>query len=443
MILEDVDVGQRPLTAYAHLVGDEVVQGIRQLAAPLRGARIAHINSTVYRGGLLRSIVPLYRDLGIQADWKLIAPDPQFFTVMRALHNGLQGGSYEEGRAVEEAYLVCCARSAQLLEERYDFIIVHDPEVAAIRHFKGRAGARWIWRCHIDASEANEAVLELMLPFLLEYDALVFSVDSFAPPGLDHQRCATIAPAIDPLGPKNIEISQGLCDELRAWRGIDPVRPLVTQISRFDPWKDPLGVIEVYRLVRENVPGLQLALLSSIDHDDPEVWDTYKALVDEVKGDDDIHLLTNLIGMGDVEVNAFQLCSDLVLQKSIREGFGLVVSETMWKGTPVVANRSGGIPLQMEDGVGGFLVDDAEQCAERTLYLLRHPKEAAALGSAGRERVRQRFVITRLLADELRLLASLAPNVAPPPPSPIQDAPDCLPMSEDGEHSPKLATDEG
>jgi trehalose synthase len=441
-MLEDVDVGRRPLTAYAHLVGDECVEGLRELAAPLRGARIAHINSTIYRGGLLRSIVPLYRDLGIQADWKLIAPDPQLFTVMRALHNGLQGGSYEEGRALEETYLACCARSAQLLEEKHDFIIVHDPEAAAIRHFKGRAGATWIWRCHIDASGPNEAVSDLVLPFLLEHDALVFSMDSFAPPGLDHQRCATIAPAIDPLGPKNMPISRGLCDKLRAWRGIDPARPLVTHISRFDPWKDPLGVIEVYRLVRKNVPGLQLALLSSIDHDDPEVWDTYKALVDEVKGDDDIHLLTNLIGMGDVEVNAFQLCSDVVLQKSIREGFGLVVSETMWKGTPVVANRSGGIPLQMEDGVGGFLVDDTEQCAERTLYLLRHPKEAAALGSAGKERVRQRFLITRLLGDELRLLASLAPNVSLPPPSPIQDAPDCLPMSEDGEHGSRLATDE-
>jgi trehalose synthase len=441
-MLEDVDVGRRPLTAYAHLVGNEVVEGIRQLAAPLRGARIAHINGTIYRGGLLRSIVPLYRDLGIQTDWKLIAPDPQFFTAMRALHNGLQGGSYEQGRAVRETYLMCCARSAQLLEEKYDFIIVHDPEAAAIRHFKGRDGARWVWRCHIDASEPNEAVLELMLPFLLEYDSLVFSMDSFAPPGLDHQRCATIAPAIDPLSPKHTPISRGLCDELRAWRGIDPLRPLVTQISRFDPWKDPLGVVEVYRLVRKDVPGLQLALLSSIDYDDPEVWDTYKALVDEVKGDDDIHVLTNLIGVGNVEINAFQLCSDLVLQKSIREGFGLVVSETMWKGTPVVANRSGGIPLQMEDGVGGFLVDDAEQCADRTLFLLRHPKEATALGSAGKERVRQRFVITRLLADELRLLVSLASNASLPAPSPIWNAPDCLPMSENGEDGPKPATDE-
>jgi len=410
-LLELVDVGPRPLKQYEPIVGEEVVEEIRELAAPLKGARIAQINATTYGGGvseLLRSIVPLYRGLGIECDWKIISAGPKFFTVTKALHNALQGAPYELREAARERYLMSSTYNAQLLEEEYDFIIVHDPQPAAMRYFKGRAGARWIWRCHIDTSQPNEAVLEFMLPFLLEYDALVFTMDHFVPPGLEHQRLATIVPAIDPLSPKNMALAAPMCDEIRAWRGIDPNRPLVTQVSRFDPWKDPMGVIDVYRLVRKEVPGLQLALLSTIAHDDPEVWDMYKILVDEVKGDDDIHLLTNLIGVGDVEVNAFQLCSDVVIQKSIREGFGLVVSETIWKGTPVVANRSGGIPMQMGDGVGGFLVDNTEECAERTLYLLRHRDEARTLGLAGRERVRQRFLITRLLADELRLVSSLA-----------------------------------
>jgi trehalose synthase len=410
-LLDHVDVGPRPLRQYEPIVGEEALEEIRELAAPLRDARIAHINATTYGGGvseLLRSIVPLYRGLGIQADWKIISAGPKFFTVTKALHNALQGAPYELRQAARERYLMSSTYNAQLLEEEYDFIIVHDPQPAAIRYFRGRAGARWIWRCHIDTSEPNEAVLEFMLPFLAEYDALVFTMDRFVPPRLNHQRLATIVPAIDPLSPKNMALPEGLCEEIRAWRGIDPNRPLLTQVSRFDPWKDPMGVIDVYRLVRKEVPGLQLALLSTIAHDDPEVWDMYKALVGEVKGDDDIHLLTNLIGVGDMEVNIFQLCSDVVLQKSSREGFGLVVSETMWKGTPVVANRSGGIPLQMEDGVGGFLVDSTEECAERTLHLLRHRDEARTLGLAGRERVRQRFLITRLLADELRLVASLA-----------------------------------
>lgn len=410
-MLDHVDVGPRPLRQYEPIVGEEALEEIRQLAAPLTGARIAHINATTYGGGvseLLRSIVPLFRGLGIKSDWKLISAGPKFFTVTKAFHNALQGAPYELKEAARERYLMSSTYNARQLEEEYDFIIVHDPQPAAIRYFRGRAGARWIWRCHIDTSEPNEAVLEFMLPFLLEYDALIFTMDRFVPPGLDHQRLVTMAPAIDPLSPKNMALPEGLCEEIRAWRGIDPNRPLLTQVSRFDPWKDPMGVIEVYRLVRKEVPGLQLALLSTIAHDDPEVWDVYKELVEEVRGDDDIHLLTNLIGVGDMEVNVFQLCSDVVLQKSIREGFGLAVSETMWKGTPVVANRSGGIPLQMEDGVGGFLVDSTEECAERALYLLRHPKEARTLGLAGRERVRQRFLITRLLADELRLVASLA-----------------------------------
>jgi len=410
-LLELVDVGPRPLNQYESIVGEETLEEIRELAAPLKGARIAQINATTYGGGvseLLRSIVPLYRGLGIECDWNIISAGPKFFTVTKALHNALQGASYELKQGARERYLMASTYNAQLLEAEYDFIIVHDPQPAAMRYFKGRAGARWIWRCHIDTSQPNETVLEFMLPFLLEYDALVFTMDRFVPPGLEHQRVATIVPAIDPLSPKNMALDGGICDEIGAWRGIDPNRPLVTQVSRFDPWKDPMGVIDVYRLVRKEVPGLQLALLSTIAHDDPEVWDMYKVLVDEVRGDDDIHLLTNLIGVGDVEVNAFQVCSDVVLQKSIREGFGLVVSETMWKGTPVVANRSGGIPLQMGDGVGGFLVDNTEECAEQTLYLLRHPQEARTLGLAGRERVRQRFLITRLLADELRLVGSLA-----------------------------------
>jgi trehalose synthase len=410
-LLELVDVGPRPLKQYERIVGEETLEEIRDLAAPLRGARIVQINATTYGGGvseLLRSIVPLYRGLGIECDWQIISARPAFFNVTKDLHNALQGASGELTRAAREMYLMWSTRNAQLLETGYDFIIVHDPQPAAIRYFKDRGGARWIWRCHIDTSEPNEVALEFMLPFLSEYDALVFTMDRFVPPRLEHQRLATIVPAIDPLSPKNMALAGGICDEIRAWRGIDPDRPLLTQVSRFDPWKDPMGVIDVYRLVRKEIPGLQLALLSTIAHDDPEVWDMYKILVAEVRGDDDIHLLTNLVGVGDVEVNAFQLCSDVIVQKSIREGFGLVVSETMWKGTPVVANRSGGIPLQMSDGVGGFLVENTEECAERALYLLRHRDEARTLGLAGRERVRQRFLITRLLADELRLVSSLA-----------------------------------
>jgi trehalose synthase len=425
-MLDHVDVGPRSLDAYTQVIGEQGVAEIRELAAPFEGARIAHINATTYGAGvceLLRSIVPLYRGLGIQADWKLISADPEFFSVTKAFRNALQGAPYELTQAARETYLMYNSRNAELLEEEYDFIIVHDPQTAAIRHFRGSDGAKWVWRCHIDTSEPNEAVLEFMLPFLAEYDALVFTMDGFVPPALERQRVVTMTPAIDPLSPKNMGLPGAICQEIRAWRGIDPRKPLVTQTSRFDPWKDPLGVIEVYRLVRKEVPNLQLALIGSMASDDPEVWEMYGKIVAAMKGDDDIHVLTNLTGVGDMEVSAFQTSSDVVIQKSIREGFGLGVSETMWKGTPVVANRSGGIPLQMEGDVGGFLVDDTEECAKRVLFLLHNRDEARRRGLAGRERVRQRFLITRLLADELRLLTSLASGsgIAAPSASAIPD----------------------
>jgi len=420
-MLDHVDVGPRPLGQYGFIAGEETIKEIRELAEPLKGARIAHINSTTYGAGvceLLRSIVPLYRGLGIQADWRLISTDPQFFRVTKGFRNALQGAPYQLEQAARETYLTYNSRNAELLEEEYDFVIVHDPQAAAIRHFRGTAGAKWIWRCHIDTSEPNEAVLEFMLPFLAEYDALIFTMEGFVPAALKHQRVVTMTPAIDPLSPKNMGLPHAICQEIRAWRGMDPRRPLVSQVSRFDRWKDPLGVIEVYRLVREEVPGLQLAMIGSITENDPEVWEMYGRIVAEARGDDDIHVLTNIIGVADMEVSAFQTCSNVVIQKSIREGFGLGVSETMWKATPVVANRSGGIPLQMEGDVGGFLVDSTEECAERVLFLLQSRDEAQKRGRAGRERVLQRFLITRLLADEIRLLLSLASGARTPVPSP-------------------------
>jgi len=218
-MLDHVDVGPRSLDAYTQIIGEETVKEIRQLAAPFEGARIAHINATTYGAGvceLLRSIVPLYRGLGIQAEWKLISADPEFLSVAKAFRNALQGAPYELTQAARETYLMYNSRNAELLEEEYDFIIVHDPQTGAIRHFRGPDGAKWIWRCHIDTSEPNEAVLQFMLPFLSEYDALVFTMDDFVPAALKHQRVVTMTPAIDPLSPKNMGLSGAICQEILA-----------------------------------------------------------------------------------------------------------------------------------------------------------------------------------------------------------------------------------
>lgn len=409
-MLQTVDVGVQSVGWYEASAGREAVDELRRLAAPLRGLRVLHVNATPYGGGvaeILRSQIPLLRDLGIAADWKLITGDEAFFRVTKAIHNGLQGAPRELSGAEWETYLAQSVRNARLLEERYDVVILHDPQPLALRHFHGNGDVKWAWRCHIDTSEPNPAVWDLLRPFLDGYNAAIFTLDEFVPPDLPVARVEVIPPAIDPESPKNMPLSDQAAARLLGWIGVEVDSPLLVQVSRFDPWKDPLGVIAVYRLIRDEIPGLQLALVGSMALDDPEGLDIYSQIQADARSDSAIHLFTNLTGVGNVEVNAFQRTADVVLQKSIREGFGLVVSETLWKGTPVVAGRAGGIPLQMEEGVGGYLVDSTEQCAERVLHLFQNPDEGRALGARGRERVRERFLLPRLIADELRLYASL------------------------------------
>lgn len=409
-MLETVDIGTQSIDNYEKSAGAQAVAELRELAAPLRGARVLHLNATPYGGGvaeILRSEIPLLRDLGVEAEWKLITGDQTFFAVTKAIHNGLQGDERELSATEKETYLTYATRNARLLESNYDIIMIHDPQPLALLHFHGQGAAKWVWRCHIDTSEPNPQIWNFLRPYLKGYGAAIFTLKSFVPPDFPVKRVEIMPPAIDPESPKNIELDRRLARQVLEWIGIEVGQPLVAQVSRFDPWKDPLGVISAYRLVKGEVPGLQLALVGSMALDDPEGWDCYHKIREASKDDPLIHLFTNLTGVGNVEVNAFQRHSDVIIQKSIREGFGLVVSETLWKGTPVVAGRAGGIPLQLENGVGGYLVDSIDECAERTLWLLRNPKEGKEIGARGREVVRERFLLTRLIGDELRLYASL------------------------------------
>ncbi len=302
----------------------------------------------------------------------------------------------------------CVQENAASLDGGYDFIVVHDPQPAGLLRAHGKGAARWIWRCHIDTSEPNPDAWGFLEPLLAGFDAAVFTMPEFVPPDFPVARVEAIAPAIDPLSPKNIELDRHTASQILDWIGLDLPGRLVTQVSRFDQWKDPLGVLAAYRLVREEIPELQLALVGSMALDDPEGWDVYKEVTEHAHDDPLVHLYTNLTGVGNVEVNAFQRLSELVVQKSIREGFGLVVSEALWKGTPVVAGHAGGIPLQMPAGIGGRMVDSVEQCAAAMLALLSDRELAQQLGRSGREHVREHFLLPRLLMEELRLLASLA-----------------------------------
>jgi trehalose synthase len=418
-MLQRVAVGRWSLDAYRDIVPEHILEELHDHARTLRGARILHINATAYGGGvseLLRSSVPLVRDLGLTADWKVIAGRQDFFKATKALHNGLQGAPVRLSEGERTAYLDCARENAQTLDGDYDFIVVHDPQPAALLALHGKGDARWVWRCHIDTAEPNLETWEFLKPYVADYDAAVFTMSQFVPPDLPVKRVETIAPAIDPLSPKNIDLELGTARQILDWIGVELPGRLVTQVSRFDAWKDPLGVIAAYRLVREEIGELQLALVGSMALDDPEGWEVYRQVSEHAEDDPLIHLCTNMSGAGNVEVNAFQRLSDVVVQKSIREGFGLVVSESLWKGTPVVAGRAGGIPMQMPAGVGGLLVDSVEGCASAMLKLLNDRELAEELGRSGRAHVREHFLLPRLLMEELRLLSTLGSETSASPP---------------------------
>ncbi|HEY8943569.1 MAG TPA: glycosyltransferase [Polyangiaceae bacterium] len=403
---------------YRRIVGDEIIEEIQALARELRGVRVCHINSTGFGGGvaeLLARLVPLARALGIDADWRLIQGTPEFFRVTKALHNALQGAPHPLSQSDKSIYLHVNRTSAKLLESLYDVFVVHDPQPAAFRDAVGPNGARWIWRCHIDTSAPNGEVAEFLLPFLASYDAVVFTMKEFALPRLRPLQTAFIAPAIDPLSSKNMELPDELCREVIANAGVDTNRPLVVQVSRFDPWKDPMGVIEAYRLAKREMPGIQLALVGAIAGDDPEGWQLLALVQKETADDDDIYVFTNLAGVGSMEVNAFQHACDLVIQKSLREGFGLVVSESFWKRRPVVAGRAGGIPMQFPPGYEQYLVGGVDECAARMIELLGDSAQRRAFGDAAREHVRRGYLLPRLLRDDLVLIKSVLQGRPPTP----------------------------
>lgn len=409
-MLEHVEVGQRSLDNYRGVVPEAILNELIAQAGRLRGLRVLEINATPYGGGvseLLRAGVPLLNDLGIRTDWKIIRGDNPFFTVTKAMHNGLQGAKRDLTAAEREIFLNNARANAAALdeEEAYDVIVVHDPQPVAMLPLRGKNTAKWIWRCHIDTSAPNPSIWEFIRPYLTEYDAAVFTLEEFVPPDLPDIPVRIIAPAIDPLSPKNLPLGERTARQILSWLGINLSRPLITQVSRFDPWKDPMGVIEAYKLAREVFPNLQLALVGSMALDDPEGWEIYHALLEQQKGDPLMWVFSNLNGVSNIEVNAFQRISDVCIQKSIREGFGLVVSETLWKGTPVVATRAGGLVTQMPPGIGGYLVRNVEECAQRIVQLLNDPEEAETLGLSGRDYVRDHFLMPTLLLNELRLMA--------------------------------------
>ncbi|HEX8939231.1 MAG TPA: glycosyltransferase [Candidatus Limnocylindrales bacterium] len=409
-MLEQVHVPPLSLAAYAPVAGDEAIDEIRSLAEPLRGARVLHVNATRFGGGvaeILPTLTALMIDAGLQAEWRVIPGDEAFFNVTKRIHNGLQGMDVGWDDEAARTFEAANRRFAEAFEGDYDYVVIHDPQPAALRTLVPSAGGRWTWRCHIDLTTAHPSVWGFLRPFVEAYDAAIFTLPDYVQPDLDLATLAFVPPSIDPLSPKNLGLEAHLVDDVVYRLGLDPHRPLLLQVSRFDPWKDPTGVIDAYRAVKREIPEVQLALLGSMATDDPEGWKIYKDVLRYAGRDEDLLIATNLDGVGALEINAFQRASEVVLQKSIREGFGLTVSEALWKGVPVVGGRVGGIPMQIGDDVGGRLVDSAEAAAAACLELVQDPALRHHLGVAGRERVRRHFLSTRNLRDYLALFNAL------------------------------------
>ena len=412
-MLQLVNVGHKSLADYATIATRGLMDEIRRLAEPLEGKRVVHLSATAFGGGVAEinyTLVPLMMSAGLDTEWRIIRGAEEFYNVTKTIHNALQGnpqGLDGEQQVIFRRYQEL---NAEEFGDDYDFVIVHDPQpVGIIDHFAD-SRAHWIWRGHIDFSTPNTSVLNFLLPSIRRYDAAIFHMREYVPQAEGLPTAYIWPPAIDPLAPKNMALSAEDAAYIVDQFGIDVERPLLTQVSRFDPWKDPLGVIDAYRRVKERFRDVQLALVGSMAHDDPEGWDYYNQTVAYAAGDPDVYILSNLNNVGSVEVNAFQVHSNAVLQKSVREGFGLTVTEALWKTRPTVAGRVGGIVAQIQDGVTGWLVESADECAEACVEVLRDPGEARHRALRGKEYVRRHFLTPRLLRDWLVLFNRLLGN---------------------------------
>ncbi|MEX2033062.1 MAG: glycosyltransferase [Candidatus Colwellbacteria bacterium] len=415
MIIEKVSVKLKDIDNYKKVVGSEVVHNLKELTHPLAGKRVIHVNSTAQGGGvaeILHSLVPLQRSLGVKSSWYVVNPPAKFFDITKKFHNALQGARIKFSKSELDYYLKMNRQLGEALSNiEADLFVIHDPQPLASWHYvcllrqPTDSAPKAISRIHIDLSNPNEQLLNFLLPYLKEYDKVIFSLNSFVPRGLPINKVAIIAPAIDPLVSKNKPMSREAARKVLAGLGIDTNRPIVAQVSRFDPWKDPIGVIDAYRLARKRIKRLQLILLGNATaKDDPESAMMIKKVKKHAGDNPDIHLV-NIDS--DALVNAVQTGADIILQKSIREGFGLTATEALWKGKPVIAGNVGGLALQIDNLHNGILVEKPTTAAKAIVKLLNNKQFAAGMGNEGHRVVRKNYLITRLLRDEHRIYQNL------------------------------------
>lgn len=393
------------LEAYVPIVGASIIDELALLAERLRGTSIQNINSTAVGGGvaeILTRMIPLLKQLGVDARWDVIKGNEKFFEVTKKMHNALHGVETTIAESEYEVFLdVTRANAADL--QFSDIVFVHDPQPIGLIEYRTDTSSRWLWRCHVDFSRPDPAVWRFLERFLHSYDCAVFSAPAFARQLPIPQ--ALIAPSIDPLSDKNRDLPDEVVDEVFERFHIDRSRPIITQISRFDYLKDPLGVIKAYRLAKKRV-DIQLVLAGGGATDDPEGPVIMRQVQEEADKDPDIYVLF-LPPASDIEINALQRGSTVVLQKSLREGFGLTVAEALWKRKPTIAGAVGGIPLQITHKYSGILTTSIEGTAHWIKQLIQEPRYAEGLGRNGHEHIRHNYLITRHLKDYLLTFLSL------------------------------------
>jgi trehalose synthase len=391
------------LEDYIPIVGQAVIDDLMLAADKLRGKTVQNVNSTAVGGGvaeILNRMVPLLSELGISTKWDVIRGGTEFFSVTKKFHNALHGRREEITQHDFDIFMDTSHKNIEQFDTSSDIVFIHDPQPIGLINKK--SGNKWIWRCHIDVSNPDQTVWRFLRDFIDKYDSVVFSAPGFSQ-NLP-MRQFLIAPSIDPLSDKNKDLPPEMIDAVLNKYGIDPQKPIITQISRFDRLKDPLGVIEAYLQVKRHI-DCQLVLAGGTANDDPESVKVFEQVKEKAQQDGDIHIL--LLPQNDLEVNALQRASTVIVQKSIREGFGLTVAEALWKAKPVVASAVGGIPLQITHKYSGLLVHSVEGAAFAVKQLLNAPEYAKKLGQNGREHIRNNFLLTRHIRDYLLLFLSL------------------------------------
>ncbi|MGC9771789.1 trehalose synthase (ADP-glucose) [Fervidobacterium changbaicum] len=402
-----VELPVKKLSDYS-VFSKEDVEAIFELGKELKGLKVVHVNATAYGGGvaeLLMTIVPLMRDAGLDASWEVLEAPMEFFNVTKKLHNTLQGADIEISEEEWELFERVNEQNARLLNLDADVVIIHDPQPAYIPYYRPDSNTKYIWRCHIDTSTPNLKVWDRLTSKMTKYQKALFHILEYVRPPFD-KIAVEFPPSIDPLSPKNRELLEEELKIIAERFKINTSKPLITVVARFDPWKDLFSAIDVYRKVKER-HDVQLAIVSAMAKDDPEGWIFFEDVLRYAGVDEDILFLTDLKGVGHLEVNAIQRLSTLGLHTATREGFGLVISEMMWKEHPVVARPVGGVKIQIDDGVNGYLRTSVEELSDAICDLLENKEKLSEFGKRAKEKVRRTYLSTAHVRRYLEVIKSV------------------------------------